>query len=198
MDHLYAAQPFSYATPADFKPRPLPLPAFSDAAMGRRVEVVGLRRGLANLNGRRGTVVEVRPAAARYTVEFDDGEKAELPRRHLLRPCVAPLNDALPPTEAARAREYNFEARLGVDLGLAADMASLLVTSVDPKGQAWEAGVRPGHTLVSIQGRPMNGLDEARGALDAAKRQGLASSSVTMRIDAAEVEALRFFGLRSN
>jgi len=46
MEFLYAHLPLSYSHPLDFQPTALPLPAFADTIVGRRVEVRITPRGL--------------------------------------------------------------------------------------------------------------------------------------------------------
>jgi len=208
VEYLYAAQPLTFSSPQDFEPRELPPFAFSDTMVGRRVEIVGLRRKLEQtnasssrssssnrqnkggsrdeheLNGVCGTVVEVKPAAGKLEVELDDGRLLSFPRRNLRRPFLAALDESLakkPKGSTPDTVDYALDPSM--PMGLEAEFDTLCVSKVLPQGQAWEAGMRPGTTIVAVAGVSVKDLDAAAEAYEEARARGEESCAVTCLVE---------------
>jgi Ca2+-binding EF-hand superfamily protein len=210
-EFLYESQPLTFGSPVDFEPRELPPFAFADTMVGRRVEVVGLKvksdagsgggggggsRPAAaaaapqqqqqqqhELNGTCGTVVEVKPAAGKLEVELDDGRRLFLPRRNLRRPFLAPLDESLAQQAPEKPKTVDFILDPSMPMGLEAEFDTLCVSKVLPQGQAWEAGLRAGATIVAVGGLPVRDLEAAAEAYELARARGEEACAVSCLVD---------------
>jgi TPR repeat protein len=171
MDFLYELQPLSFRSPTDFQPRPMPPMKFADTIVGRRVEVYGYQESDSRfeLNGMFGTVEDLRPAAGRFIVRLEDYSLVSFNRNHLQRPFIAALSEDLIKVPPPPPKELIINIDPMLPLGIDAESDTLLVIKVIPNQQAWNNGVRPGHTLASVCGIKVHNLEKASSELAASK-----------------------------
>ena len=151
---------------------------------GSPAERAGLRPGDVII-GFAGEEVESPKSLTRYAATVKPGTKTEIEvwrdgERETLE--VAMGRSPSDPV-AARAETHEKKARLGIALAeltpesrgrfrIDENVAGGLVVKVDPAGPAAAKGLRPGDVIIGIGRRPVDDVDGAMRAIEAAKKDG--------------------------
>ena len=167
-------------------------------SIGRRVEIVSdgkngeegrfdgvifdIENSEAPLLGRCGTILAV-TKNKKLQILLDNGLQVRLRRRDLKRPFISSFENRMrkalqPPSPQRTTFEMNLEDHSG--LGLEADLSTLLITHVKPRGRAWAANVRAGFYLVGVNETRVKTVLEAKQAIFACRKRGDVSCNIAV------------------